>query len=248
MRHRNLLGIASRLCSLACAAAIFAASGCATLQQTMGSVFPADSTGGALDEPTVIAGIKEALKVGTENTVISTSKMDGYLGNELIRIALPEQMTTVASTLRKVGFGSQVDELEVGMNRAAERAAGEAKEVFWTAIKGMTVSDAFGILDGGNTAATDYFRAKTSATLRARFQPIVEEKIQEVGVSRMYAKVADTYNGLPLAGTQKMVDLDEYVTDKALSGLFTVLAIEEQKIREDPVARTTDLLKKVFGR
>jgi hypothetical protein len=234
---------------LVAALAVFAlaASGCATLQQTMGAVFPADSTGGALDEPTVIAGIKEALKVGTENTVISTSKLDGFLGNELIRIALPEQMATVASTLRKVGFGSQVDELEVGMNRAAERAAGEAKEVFWTAIKGMTVSDAFGILDGGNTAATDYFRAKTSATLKARFQPIVEEKIQEVGVSRMYTKVADTYNSLPLAGTQKMVDLDEYVTDKALSGLFAVLATEERKIREDPVARTTDLLKKVFG-
>jgi hypothetical protein len=234
---------------LAAALAVFvlAASGCATLQQTMGAAFPADSAGGALDEPTVIAGIKEALKVGTENTVLSTSKLDGYLGNELIRIALPEQMTTVASTLRKVGFGSQVDELEVGMNRAAERAAGEAKEVFWTAIKSMTVSDAFGILDGGNTAATDYFRAKTSATLKARFQPIVEEKIQEVGVSRMYTKVADTYNGLPLAGTQKMVDLDEYVTDKALYGLFTVLATEERKIREDPVARTTDLLKKVFG-
>ena len=240
--------LAKRLCSLFFIAAILAASGCATLQQTIGAVFPADSTaGGPLDEPTVIAGIKEALKVGTENTVISTSKLDGFLGNQLIRIAIPEQMTTVASTLRKVGFGSQVDELEVGMNRAAERAAGEAKEVFWNAIKGMTVSDAFGILNGGNTAATDYFRGKTSATLKARFQPIVENKIQEVGVSRMYGRVADTYNGLPLAGTQKMVDLDEYVTDKALSGLFTVLATEERKIREDPVARTTDLLRKVFG-
>ncbi len=240
--------ISPPLLAAALAVIAFAASGCATLQQTMGAVLSADSTGGTLDEPTVIAGIKEALKVGTENTVISTSKLDGFLSNELIRIAVPEQMTTVASTLRKVGFGSQVDELEVGMNRAAERAAGEAKEVFWTAIKGMTVSDAFGILDGGSTAATDYFRAKTSATLKTRFQPIVEEKIQEVGVSRMYTKVADTYNSLPLAGTQKMVDLDEYVTDKALSGLFTVLAMEEQRIREDPVARTTDLLKKVFGR
>jgi hypothetical protein len=244
-----LMRFARLLCSVFFIAAVLAVSGCATLQQTMGSVFPADSTrGGALDESTVVAGIKEALKVGTENAVMSTSKIDGFLGNQLIRIALPEQMTTMASTLRKVGFGSQVDELEVGMNRAAELAAGEAKQVFWNAIKGMTVSDAFGILNGGNTAATEYFREKTSASLRARFRPIVEQKIQEVGLSRIYSKVADTYNGLPLAGNQKMVDLDEYVTDKTLSGLFTVLGTEEQKIRQDPLARTTDLLRKVFGR
>jgi hypothetical protein len=237
------------LCSVFFIAGALAASGCATLQQTMGTAFPGDSSGsGALDESTVAAGIKEALRIGTENTVVSTSKVDGFLGNQLIRIAIPEQMTTVASTLRKVGFGSQVDELEVGMNRAAELAAGEAKGIFWNAIKGMTVSDAFGILNGGNTAATEYFREKTSASLRARFEPIVQQKIQEVGLSRIYSRVADTYNGLPLAGNQKMVDLDEYVTDKTLSGLFAVLATEERKIRQDPLARTTDLLKKVFGR
>jgi hypothetical protein len=238
-----------RLCSLFFVAGVLGAPGCATLQQTMDATFKGDSTGGgSLDEPTVIAGIKEALRIGTENTVVSTSKVDGFLGNQLIRIAIPEQMTSIASTLRKVGFGSQVDELEVGMNRAAELAAGEAKDVFWNAIKGMTVSDAFGILNGSNTAATEYFREKTSASLKARFQPIVERKIQEVGLSRIYNKVEETYNGLPLAGTQKMVDLDEYVTDRTLSGIFAVLATEEQKIRQDPLARTTDLLKKVFGR
>ena len=241
--------LTTHICSALFIAAALAASGCAALQQTMGAVLTADSTGGgSLDEPTVIAGIKEALRVGTENTVVSTSKIDGFLGNQLIRIAIPEQMTTMASTLRKVGLGSQVDELEVGMNRAAELAAGEAKTVFWSAIKGMSVSDAFGILNGGNTAATEYFRGKTSASLKARFQPIVEEKIQEVGLSRIYSSVADTYNSLPLAGTQKMVDLDDYVTDKALLGLFAVLATEEQKIRQDPLARTTELLKRVFGR
>jgi hypothetical protein len=241
--------LARRMCSLLFVAAVLAVPGCATLQQTVGTVLKADSTrSGTLDEPTVVAGIKEALRVGTENTVASTSKVDGFLGNRLIRIALPEQMTTMASTLRKVGFGSRVDELEAGMNRAAELAAGEAREVFWSAIKGMTVSDAFGILNGGNTAATEYFRGKTSASLKTRFQPIVQRKIQEVGLSRIYSKVADTYNSLPLAGTQKMVDLDEYVTDRTLSGLFSVLATEEQKIRQDPLARTTDLLRKVFGR
>lgn len=230
-------------------ALLLAAVGCATLQKDMADILGGSSSGsGTLDEPTVIAGIKEALRVGTENTVLSTSQLDGYLGNQLIRIALPAQMESMASTLRKVGLGSQVDELEVGMNRAAELAAAEARDVFWNAIAGMTVSDAFGILNGGNTAATDYFHDRTYAALQTRFHPIVQQKIDEIGLSRIYGRVADAYNSLPLAGTPRLVDLDEYVTDKALAGLFTVLATEEQKIRQDPLARTTDLLRRVFGR
>ena len=229
-------------------AAILAVSGCATLQKGMADVFKADSSrGGSLDEPTVIAGIKEALRVGTQNTVLSTSKLDGFLGNQLIRIAVPEQMESMASALRKIGLGSQVDELEVGMNRAAELAAAEARDVFWNAITGMTVSDAFEILSGGDTAATEYFRDRSYASLKSRFHPIVQQKIEEIGLSRVYGRVADTYNNLPLAGTPRLVDLDEYVTDRALAGLFTVLAIEERKIRQDPIARTTELLRRVFG-
>ena len=228
---------------------VLAAAGCATLQKDMADIFKGDSGGsGALDEPTVIAGIREALRVGTQNTVLSTSKLDGYLGNKLIRIAIPEQMESMASALRQVGLGSQVDDLEVGMNRAAELAAAEARDVFWNAIASMTVSDAFGILNGGNTAATEYFHDRTYAALQARFHPIVQQKIEEVGLSRLYSRIADTYNSLPLAGTPRLVDLDEYVTDRAMAGLFTVLATEEQKIRQDPLARTTDLLRRVFGR
>lgn len=227
---------------------LIAALGCATLQEDLADILSAESSSErGLDEPTVIAGIKEALRVGTENTVLSTSSLDGYLGNQLIRIAIPEQLESMASTLRQVGLGSQVDELEVGMNRAAEMAAAEARGVFWDAIKGMTVSDAFGILNGGDTAATEYFRGRTGAALQARFHPIIQEKMDEVGLSRLYATVADTYNSLPMAEASPLIDLDEYVTDRALSGLFTVLAQEEQKIRRDPLARTTDLLKKVFG-
>jgi hypothetical protein len=237
------------ICQLFALVSVFSACGCATLQKDMPGVFGGNSGGGgALDESTVIAGIKEALRVGTENAVVSTSKLDGFLGNQLIRIVIPEQMASVASALRNVGLGGQVDELEVGMNRAAERAAAEARGVFWDAITGMTVSDAFGILTGGNTAATDFFRDRTSATLRTRFHPIVEQKIEEVGLSRVYSRIADSYNSLPVAGKQRLVDLDEYVTDRALDGLFTVLATEEQKIRQDPLARTTDLLRRVFGR
>ena len=228
---------------------ILSTFGCAALQKDMAGILGGGAGGsGALDEPTVIAGIREALRVGTQNTVTSTSKLDGFLGNQLIRIAIPDQISSAASTLRAVGLGSQVDELEVGMNRAAELAAAEARDVFWNAITGMTVSDAFGILNGGNTAATDYFRDRTQAALLTRFHPIVQRKIDEVGVSRIYGRIADTYNGLPIAGNSRLVDLDDYVTDRALAGLFTVLASEEQKIRQDPAARTTDLLRKVFGR
>lgn len=237
-----------RVCSVLGFVLLLFALGCATLSEDLADILKAESSGeGALDEATVIAGIREALRVGTENTVLSTSRLDGYLGNQLIKIVIPEQLESMASTLRQVGLGSQVDELEVGMNRAAEMAAAEARGVFWDAITGMTVSDAFGILNGGDNAATEYFRGRTQTALRSRFHPIIQEKMDEVGLSRLYTTVADTYNSLPMAGTSPLIDLDEYVTDRALAGLFTVLAQEEQKIRRDPLARTTDLLRRVFG-
>ncbi len=227
---------------------LLALSGCVSFQEGLSVVLSGDpGRDGPLDEPTVIAGIKEALKIGTNNTVLSTSSLDGFLGNQLIRIAIPEQLQSVASTLRRIGLGAKVDELETGMNRAAELAAGEAREVFWSAITNMSVADAFGILRGHDTAATDYFHKKTHETLLARFHPIVQTKIQEIGLSRLYGQVSDAYNSLSLTDAPRLVDLDEYVTDKAMSGLFTVLAREEQKIRQDPLARTTDLLKRVFG-
>lgn len=222
--------------------------GCAGLQGGLGGVLDSGAGGdGRLDASTVAAGIKEALRVGTQNTVASTSRLDGFLGNELIRIAIPDQLESTASTLRKFGFGSQVDELEIGMNRAAELAAAEARDVFWAAIKSMTVADAFGILNGGDTAATEYFREKSGQALRERFHPIVQSKIDGIGLSRVYSRFADTYNNIPLSGAPVLVDLDEYVTDRALYGLFAVLGREEMRIREDPLARTTDLLRRVFG-
>ena len=236
-----------RICLIISLTVIMSAYGCATLQEDIGDIFNTGTGEDDLDEPTVISGIKEALRVGTKNTVISTSRLDGYLGNELIRIAIPEQLESMTLTLRQVGLGSLVDDLEVGMNRAAELAAPEAQDIFWDAITKMTVSDAFGILYGDDTAATEYFHRQTHTVLRARFHPIIQGKIEEVGLSRIYGQVADAYNSLPLAGKPGLVDLDEYVTDRALEGLFTVLAREEQKIRQNPAARTTDLLKRVFG-
>ena len=204
------------------------------------------SAAGALDAATAADGLREALKVGTERAAASTSAVDGFLANELIRIALPEQLTTMANALRAIGMGAQVDQLDVAMNRAAEQATGEAKTVFWDAISSMTVEDALGIVNGGDTAATDYFRTRTSDSLRERFEPIVTEKMQAVGLYQTYKPLADSYNAMPFVSAPA-VDLESHVTNGALDGLFTVLGEEEKKIREDPVARSTELLRRVFG-
>jgi hypothetical protein len=199
-----------------------------------------------LDNNTIVAGLKEALKVGTRNAVNSTSAMDGFLANELIRIALPDQLKPVGNALRMVGMGGQYDQLELAMNRAAERAAGEATDVFVDAVTQMTFADAREILQGNETAATNYFRDKTSDRLRTRFSPIVDQKMQEVGLARLYQDLVNRYRAIPLVPKVDL-DLNSYVTVNALKGLFTVLGQEEQKIRSDPAARVTPLLKRVFG-
>lgn len=204
-------------------------------------------TSGELDRETIVAGLKEALRVGSERTIDRTAILNGFLANELIRIVLPDDLDSMAKTLRRIGLDRQVDELEVQMNRAAEEAAGEALDVLAEEIRGLSFPDAMGILRGGDTAATDFFRERTSDEIRQRFQPIVVEKMDEVGLARLYGLLADQYNQIPFV-SRPAVDLERYVTDEALDGLFTVLAEEETKIREDPVARTTELLKRVFGR
>jgi len=206
-----------------------------------------DLLSGASGEGNVVAGLKQALEVGTRNAVALTSRTNGFLDNPLIRIRLPGALDKMASGLRVVGFGAQVDELEVAMNRAAEQAAGEATEVFWQGIRQMTFSDAVGILDGGDTAATEYFERTTRGTLRARFEPIVSQKMDTVGVVKSYDQLVGRYEAIPF--TQKpSLDLRGYVTDKALDGLFAVLGQEERKIRTDPAARVTPLLRQVFGK
>lgn len=226
---------------------LFCLPGCAAMQNgTLANILNADT--GHLDGSTVAAGLKEALRVGTERSTLSLGAVDGYLANELIRIAIPDDLRGVTDKLRRFGMASYVDEFEVGMNRAAEVAAGEAREVFWDAITSMSIADAFAILDGGDNAATDYFVGRTRLTLTTRYRPIVRQKMREVGLSRLYGELFDLYNTIPLVEKPEMVELDEYVTDKALDGLFTIIAQEEGRIRNDPVARTTALLRKVFGR
>lgn len=217
--------------------------GCAGL--TIEDLIPPSEAQAPLDRDTVVAGLREALRVGAGRAIDRTSAIDGFLGNELIRILMPEELESMARGLRRIGLGGRVDELEVAMNRAAEKAAGEVRETLWREIQSLSFADAMAILRGGPTAATDHFRAQTESELRERFHPIVVARMEEVGLSRLYAELAGHYNRLPLV-KRAAIDLDEYVTDRALTGVFTVLGEEEARIRADPLARTTELLRRVF--
>ena len=193
------------------------------------------------------AALKQALQVGTENAVKLTGKTDGYLTNKAIKILMPERLRTVERGLRTAGYGSEVDNLVLNMNRAAERAAPSAKKIFWNAIGGMTIDDARRILGGTPTAATDYFKSKTSASLTLAFRPIVDQAMNEVGTTRQYNELLGQAKAIPFLKTENY-DLDRYVVGKALDGLFHMVGEEERKIRADPAARVTDLLKEVFGK
>jgi RNA binding exosome subunit len=194
----------------------------------------------------IIAGLKEALSIGTGNAVIATSKTNGYFGNKAIKILMPDKIQKVADVLGRVGYQKEVDDFVLSMNRAAEKAAPRAKAIFIDAIHQMTVEDARKILDGGDTAATEYFKARTSGKLYEAFQPIVSSSMNEVGTTRSYKEMMGMYTALPFASAESL-DLDRYVTNKSLDGLFYLVGQEEIKIRKDPAARVTDLLKTVFG-
>jgi len=201
-----------------------------------------------LSESTTAAGLKDALRIATERAVQTTSRTNGFLDNPKIHIGLPGKLSSVAAALRGIGMSAQVDELEVAMNHAAEKAAHEATPVFIDAISRMSFQDAAGILRGGDTAATQYFEKTTTEPLRARFSPIVGQAMQSVGVGRLYDQLIGQYtSAVPFTSAPKL-DLDGYVTDKTLAGLFSVVGEEEKKTRADPAARATDLLKQVFGR
>lgn len=204
-------------------------------------------TGAGLDDSTISSGLKDALSVGTRNAVSLVSKTNGYFGNKAIKILLPDKIQKAADLARKAGAQKQVDEFILSMNRAAEKAAPKAVDYFADAIKEMSIEDARKILSGGNTSATQYFKSKTSSKLYNEFKPSVSESMNQVGVTRTYNAMMGKMPSVPF-GKQESVDLDHYVTNKALDGLFYMVGQEEQKIRTNPAARTTDLLKKVFSK
>jgi hypothetical protein len=208
---------------------------------------PGTPASGSLGDVKIGQGLKEALQVGTANAVSLTGQLDGYLKNEAIKILLPERLQSLERGLRLVGYGSQVDELVIGMNRAAEKAAPGAKQIFWDAIGDMSIDDARRILDGGNTAATDYFKGKTTPRLTSAFRPVVEKSMGQVGVTRQYQDLLGRAKSIPFLDTEAF-DLDHYVVGRALDGLFHVVGEQEAKIRTNPAARTTELLREVFSR
>ncbi len=216
-----------------------------TLQNSSQGGAPA-ALGSALTSDEIVSGLKEALRVGTEKVVGQLGQTDGYLTDPAIHIPLPESLKGVHNTLEKVGFGNLTADLETRLNRAAEKAAPEAKEVFWQSIQDMTLDDAKKILDGSDTAATDYFRTRMSAPLTERFTPIVDASLSEVGAVQAYDQMISQYKTLPFLPDVK-ADLTAHAVSKALDGLFHYIATEEAAIRADPAARTTDILKKVFA-
>lgn len=202
---------------------------------------------GALSNDEVIKGLREALTIGTDNSSSLASRTDGFLKNPLIFIPFPPEAKIVKEKLTAIGMGDKVAKFEQTLNRAAEEAAKKAAPIFINAIKSMSISDGFTILKGTDTAATHYLKDKTTAELHDKFKPSVVEAIQKVQLTKYWSPLATAYNMIP--GVQKQnPDLNEYVTQRAITGLFTLIAIEEAKIRKDPAAQVTDLLKKVFGK
>ncbi len=214
------------------------------LLQRLGVAPPKNVT--ALSDERIGAGLKEALQVASEKTVSLTGRTDGYFGNPAIRIPMPERLQDVEKGLRMVGFGPKADAFVLSMNRAAEQSAPAARQILLDAIRAMSIEDARTILGGGDTAATGYFRAKTTDKLTAAFTPIVKRNMESVGVTHQFEELMQRFSAIPFMRAQTF-DLDAYVVGKALDGLFEVIGEQEKDIRAHPAARTTALLQEVFA-
>jgi hypothetical protein len=200
----------------------------------------------SLTKSEVAAGLRGALIQGISKGSDQASKLDGYYRNPQLKIPFPPEVQKVENKLRDLGLGSEVDKFVRQLNRAAERAAVQAKPIFINAIRSLTIEDAFAILKGEPNAATNYLRRTTSAPLKSKFLPVVGQSLDEVKATRYYGDIVTRYNKIPLV-KKVNPNLDEYATDRAIDGLFLLVAKEEANIRANPVARTTELLKKVFG-
>lgn len=218
-------------------------SSCETAHQILKDY--GQTANGGLTNADIVSGLKEALSVGAQQSSNQLSALDGFFKNAAIKILLPEEAQKVEKTLRDVGLGSLVDKAILSVNRAAEDAAKSAAPIFINAVKQMTIQDALGILKGGDFAATNYLKQKTTAQLTEAFRPVIEQSLSKVGATKYWADVFTNYNRF---ATNKInPDLSGFVTGKAMDGIFYQVGLEEQKIRKDPVARTTEILKKVFG-
>lgn len=240
---RKLPGGPGVLASIALAAALSVAS-CAEMSQVLqsGAAVAGQSNQGAL-----VRGIKESLELGSTRAADLLSQAGGYRNNSVYRIKLPESVQPLATTLRKFGLGNQLDKVELLMNQGAEHAAVEAKAVFISAVREMSITDALGIVRGNDTAATEYFRGHTEAQLRQRYLPIIQRNLQQIGFYQQYQQLLTTYKQLPLSNKPDL-DLEQHVLTQSLSALFKQVGEEEKAIRKDPVGRGSSAIAAVFGR
>jgi len=221
--------------------------GCAEMNTVLEEVNKAANTGPApLTNTEVISGLRDALTVGTNNSTALTSQLDGFYKNSEIFIPFPAEAIKVKEKVEALGMQKQVDEFVMTLNRAAETAAKEAAPIFIDAITSMSIADGFAILRGDDNAATQYLKDKTSAQLKIKFTPVIKDAIEKVSVTKYWNPIISTYNKVPFIEKQNP-DLEDYITTKAMDGLFLMIEKEEQKIRKDPLARVTDILKRVFG-
>ena len=214
--------------------------------QQIGDIAKKLGLNAGLSDSKVSAGLKQALQIGAENSVKLTGRTDGYFKNQAIKILMPKSLQPVEKGLRLIGYGPKVDSFVLSMNRSAEAAAPAARKIFVNAITSMSFDDARKILSGGDTAATEYFKAKTTSQLTAAFHPVVEKTMSQNNVTQQYNAMVAQYKQIPFAKNQDL-DITHYVVGKALDGLFFELGQVEKKIRQDPARQTTALLKEVFG-
>lgn len=221
----------------------FLLSSCDVISQLPGGV----GTGTGVTQTEAAAGVKEALAQGLAKAVLQLNTTDGFFGDAFYKVLMPPDAKKVENTLRSIGFGSLVDKAVLSINRGAEDAVGYAKPIFVDAIKSMTLSDAIGLVKNGDTSATHFFRVKTTQALIAAFTPVIKSSLEKVDATKYYGDVITKYNKLPTTFKQVNPDLTNFVTLKATEALFDLVAKEEKNIRTNFAARTTDILKKVFG-
>ena len=217
---------------------------CDVLNEVAKEVYGVSSTPSTLEMGN---GLKEALTKGTAFAVNSLSKEGGYFNDPLVKIPFPKEADFAAKALRDIGLGKLVDDFEQKLNRGAEEGAKTALNIFGNAIKAMTFEDVKNILLGGDNAATEFFKAKTSEQLYQSFSPQIKDALDKTNATKVWGDITSKYNSIPLVNKKVDTDIVRYATNKALDGLFMKVADEEKKIRENPVARTSELLKKVFG-
>lgn len=220
----------------------FCLASCDITSQIPGGI----GTGGGLSTSEIASGLKEALRVGTDSATKKLSGVNGFFANAAIKILMPPEAKKVENTLRNIGMGKMVDKAVLSMNRAAEDASQFAGQIFWNAIKQMTIQDAIGILKGGDFAATEYLKRHTTSELTNAFKPVIEKSLEKTDATKYWKDVFSAYNKFSTKPVN--TDLTAYVTEKALEGIFYEIGLEEQKIRKDPAARVTDILKKVFSK